>query len=117
MAPLHRDHDVSIPIAMRAGGRRYCASLEVIEAIGHWVGGGRIAFVRRRSSFSRRQRGDFNLAMWQLCHGASGFLRICNVAVRGGAATLKTRRLRPGNAKLNESTPPNAGTGSKPGKL
>jgi hypothetical protein len=31
--------------------------------------------------------------MWQLCHCPSGFLRICNVAVRG-AATLQTWRLR-----------------------
>jgi hypothetical protein len=84
---------VSIPIAMRAGGRRYCASLEVVEAVGHWVAGGRIAFVRRRSSFPRRHLGDFNVAMWRLCHCPSGFLRICNVAVRGGAATLKTWRL------------------------
>jgi len=81
---------VSIPIAMRAGGRRYCESLEIIEVIGHLVGGGRIAFVRRRSSFSRRHLGDFNVAMWRLCHCPSGFLRLCNVAVRGGAATLKT---------------------------
>ena len=84
---------MSIAIAMRAGGRRYWASLEVIEAIGHWVAAGRIAFVRRRSSFSRRHLGDFNVAMWRLCHCPSGFLRICNVAVRGGAATLKTWHL------------------------
>ena len=74
---------VSIPTATRAGGRRYWASLEVIEAIGHWVTGGRIAFVRRRSSFSRRHPGDFNVAMWQLCRCPSGFPRICNVAEKG----------------------------------
>ena len=69
------------------------ASLEVIEAVARGTEGGRIGFTDRRFSFFGRL-GDFNVAMRRLCHCPNGFPRFCNVAARGGAATLKSRHLR-----------------------
>jgi hypothetical protein len=66
--------DVAIPVAMRAGG----SPLFAIDLPSPAV--------------------DFDVAMWQLCNCPSGFLRICNVTVRGGAATLKKLALAPAAA-------------------